>query len=112
MISGFVNIKKKDEETMRKTLLKKIIVLTSFSFLFLAMVTLLAKAAVVAPVDRYGFGVALFKDRDPWNYPANEIILQRYGIPYDVYNSTDMGNVDLSKYTKVCLLYTSPSPRD
>jgi len=88
---------------MRKTLLKKIIALTSFSFLFLAMVTLLANAAVVAPVDRYGFGVALFKDRDPWSYPANEIILQRYGIPYDVYNSTDMGNVDLSKYAKVVI---------
>jgi len=88
---------------MRKTLLKKIVTLTSFSFLLLAMVTLLANAAVIAPVDRYGFGVALFKDRDPWDYPANEIILQRYGIPYDVYNSTDMGNVDLSKYTKVVI---------
>ena len=88
---------------MRKTLLKKIVALTSFSFLLLAMITLLANAAVIAPVNRYGFGVALFKDKDPWDYPANEIILQRYGIPYDVYNSTDMGNVDLSKYTRVVI---------
>lgn len=88
---------------MRKTLLKKIVALTSFSFLFLATITTIANAAVVAPVDRYGFGVALFKDKDPWNHPANEIILKRYGIPYDVYNSTDMGNVDLSKYAKVII---------
>lgn len=63
----------------------------------------IATLAFAASVDKYGFGVAIFKNVDPWDYPANEIVLKRYGIPYDVYNSSDMGNVDLSKYSKVVI---------
>lgn len=61
----------------------------------------LANTAMAAPLKPHGFGVALFKNVDPWGYPANEVLLKRYGIPYDVYNSTDIGTVDLSKYAKV-----------
>ncbi|HDI07985.1 MAG TPA: hypothetical protein ENF76_06450 [Candidatus Bathyarchaeota archaeon] len=92
---------------MRKNSLK-IATLVIIGFFCLATITTLANAAVVAPVDRYGFGVALFKDADPWGYPANEIVLKRYGIPYDLYNSTDIGNVDLSKYAKVVIASDQP----
>jgi hypothetical protein len=63
----------------------------------------IGNTAVVVPVDKYDFGIAIFKNLDSWGYPANEIILSRYGIPYDVYNSTDIGNIDLSKYAKVVI---------
>jgi len=45
--------------------------------------------------------VALFKDSDPWYYTAIEEILTAYGTTYDVYNSSQMGVVDLSPYEKV-----------
>ena len=82
--------------------------LVTLSFILLATIiaaTLapVANTALAAPVSPYGFGAALFKNVDAWNYPANEIILKRYGIPYDVYNSTDIGTVDLSKYGKVII---------
>jgi hypothetical protein len=80
--------------------LKKLPVLLSLSFVFLAS---LATITVAAPVEKYGFGIALFKDIDPWGYPSNEVVLKRYGIPYDVYNSSDMGGIDLSKYAKVVI---------
>lgn len=93
---------------LEKSSSKKLAILMSLGFIFLATITAaaltsIANAAVVAPVDRYGFGVALFKNYDPWDYPANEIVLKRYGIPYDVYNSSDIGNVDLLKYAKVVI---------
>lgn len=71
--------------------------------IIIAALTPLANTAMAAPVEPFGFGVALFKNDDPWGYPANEVLLKRYGIPYDVYNSTDMGTVDLSKYAKVII---------
>lgn len=82
--------------------------LATVSFILLATITAAALApvantALAAPVNPYGFGVALFKNVDAWDYPANEVILKRYGIPYDVYNSTDIGTVDLSKYGKVII---------
>jgi clostripain len=45
--------------------------------------------------------VALFKDSDPWGYTAIEDILIANGTSYDVYNSSQMGTVDLSSYEKV-----------
>jgi len=82
--------------------------LATLSFILLATmiaatVAPVANTALAAPVNPYGFGVALFKNVDAWDYPANEVILKRYGIPYDLYNSTDMGTVDLSKYGKVII---------
>ena len=93
---------------LRKSSLKRIAASTGLSFLFVAMIattalTSMVNAAIDAPVDKYGFGVALFKNNDPWDYPANEIVLKKYGIPYDVYNSSDIGNVDLSRYAKVVI---------
>lgn len=82
--------------------------LATLSFVLIAAITAAALmpvtyTAVAASANPYGFGVALFKNNDPWNQPANEVILKRYGIPYDVYNSTDIGNVDLSRYSKVII---------
>jgi clostripain len=45
--------------------------------------------------------VALFKDSNPWSYTAIEDILTDNGTSYDVYNSSQMGVVDLSSYEKV-----------
>jgi hypothetical protein len=45
--------------------------------------------------------VALFKDSNPWYYTAIEDILTDNGTTYDVYNSSQMGIVDLSSYEKV-----------
>jgi hypothetical protein len=94
-------MKKKNHLTFR-------VLLATLSFILLATIVAAALApsaytAMAAPVDPYGFGVALFKNVDAWGYPANEVILKRYGIPYDVYNSTDIGTVDLSKYAKVII---------
>ncbi len=93
---------------LKKASSKKTVALTGLGFIFLAMMTTAAltttvNAAVVAPVEKYGFGVAIFKDEDPWGYPSNEMVLKMYGIPYDVYNSSYMGNVSLSKYAKVII---------
>jgi len=90
----------------RKNMNKKHLATLSFILLATIIATTLApmtRTATAAPVDPYGFGVALFKNVDAWGYPANEVILKRYGIPYDVYNSTDIGTVDLSKYAKVII---------
>jgi len=96
------------EDMLRKPTLKRIAASTGLGFVFVTMIvamtlTSMVNAAIDAPVDKYGFGVALFKNNDPWNYPANEIVLKRYGIPYDVYNSSDIENVDLSRYAKVVI---------
>jgi len=45
--------------------------------------------------------VALFQDSNPWGYTAIEDLLIANGISYDVYNSANMGVVDLSPYDKV-----------
>jgi len=47
--------------------------------------------------------VALFKNVDPWGYPANEEALSLYGIAYAVFSSSDFGLVDLSGYSKVVI---------
>jgi thermitase len=47
--------------------------------------------------------VALFKNVDPWDYPANEEALSLYGIAYAVFSSSDFGLVDLSSFSKVVI---------
>ncbi len=93
---------------LEKPSCNKLSKLATLSFALIAIVAAVALApiiytAVAAPVSPYGFGIALFKNNDPWGSTANELILKRYGIPYDVYNSTDIGTVDLSKYAKVII---------
>ena len=92
---------------LEKSSSKKLSALLSLSLVFLAAFTTAAlvgtKTAFAASANPYGFGVALFRNNDPWAYAANEIVLKRYGMPYDIYNSTDMGIVDLSKYAKVVI---------
>jgi thermitase len=47
--------------------------------------------------------VALFQNWDPWDYPSNEEALNRYGVPYVVFSSSDFGRIDLSAFTKVVI---------
>ncbi len=47
--------------------------------------------------------VALFKNVDPWADATNEAVLSFYGIPYTVFNSSHIGRVDLSWYSKVVI---------
>jgi thermitase len=48
--------------------------------------------------------VAIFQNMDPWDYPANEEALDRYGIPYVIFSSGDFGSVDLSSFAKVVIV--------
>ncbi|MEM2583426.1 MAG: choice-of-anchor J domain-containing protein, partial [Candidatus Thermoplasmatota archaeon] len=47
--------------------------------------------------------VAIFMDNNPWNMPSIQDVLDYYGISYDIYGSSDIGNVDLSQYDKVII---------
>ncbi|KKN39428.1 hypothetical protein LCGC14_0743540 [marine sediment metagenome] len=52
--------------------------------------------------------IAIFRDRFPWQgapygHNVTEPILVANGISYDIYNSSDMGIVDLSPYQKVII---------
>ncbi|CAD7767005.1 MAG: Subtilase family protein [Candidatus Argoarchaeum ethanivorans] len=47
--------------------------------------------------------IALFKDRDSWGYASNEEVLLKYGLPYTVFTSSDMGDVNLSEYGKIVI---------
>ncbi|MGD8543639.1 MAG: S8 family serine peptidase [Candidatus Bathyarchaeota archaeon] len=47
--------------------------------------------------------VALFKNWDPWGYPANEEALSLYNINYIVFDSNDFGVVDLNSFSKVVI---------
>jgi len=47
--------------------------------------------------------VALFQNWRPWDYPSNEEALDRYGIPYVVFSSSDFGRVDLGMFMKVVI---------
>jgi len=51
---------------------------------------------------------AIFQDAYPWDYNSTDIILDMYGIPYDIYNSSDFGAVDLSPYQKVIISSDQP----
>jgi hypothetical protein len=46
---------------------------------------------------------ALFKNVDPWGYPANEEVLSLNGIPYAVFSSKDFGRVNLTSFSKVII---------
>ena len=48
--------------------------------------------------------VALFRNNLPWNLNVTEPILEKYSIPYDIYNSSDFGVVDLSAYKKAIIV--------
>ncbi len=52
--------------------------------------------------------VAIFRDIIPWFLNATEPILEDYGIPYTVFDSSDMGVVDLSSYQKVIIASDQP----
>jgi subtilisin family serine protease len=52
--------------------------------------------------------IALFKDRDPWGYASNEEVLLKYGLPYTVFTSSDMGDVNLSEYGKIVIASQQP----
>jgi len=47
--------------------------------------------------------VALFQNYDSWDYPSNQEALDRYGVPYVVFRSSDFGRADLSGFTKVVI---------
>jgi hypothetical protein len=89
-----------DKEMFEKSSITKLCALTILGLIFFAALAARGSAASASP---YGFGVALFQNLNPWTYPANQIVLDRYGIPFDVYNSTDIGVVNLSKYSKVVI---------
>jgi len=52
--------------------------------------------------------VALFQDREPWGFRSNKDILYANGIPFKVFTSSDMGNADLSIYTKAIISSAQP----
>ncbi|MBD3211426.1 MAG: trypsin-like serine protease [Candidatus Lokiarchaeota archaeon] len=47
--------------------------------------------------------IAIFRDQLPWGLNVTEPILIKYNIPYNVYNSSDFGTIDLSFYEKVII---------
>ncbi len=47
---------------------------------------------------------ALFQDYEPWGLRSIKDILYANGIPFKVFSTYDMGNVDLSKYTKAIIV--------
>lgn len=77
----------------------------------LLMAVLFVAASMMADVEASATSntsVALFKDADPWASAENEAILTFYGIPYAVFNSSHMGRVDLSWYSKVIIASDQP----
>jgi len=55
-----------------------------------------------------GGKVLLIKDVDPWGYSSNEEVLMNLGISYDVANSRDVADIDLSKYKVVIIASDQP----
>ncbi|MBC7129377.1 MAG: choice-of-anchor J domain-containing protein, partial [Thermoplasmatales archaeon] len=47
--------------------------------------------------------VAIFEDYDLWGLSSIQQVLDLHGIAYDIYGSSDIGNVDLSQYDKVII---------
>jgi hypothetical protein len=47
--------------------------------------------------------VAVFQDAYPWGFNSTDVILEKYGISYDIYSSLDFGIADLSSYQKVII---------
>jgi hypothetical protein len=67
--------------------------------IFLAVSPMASVEATPPP----GLSIALFKNVDPWADATNEAVLSFYGIPYTILNSSHMGRVDLSWYSKVVI---------
>ncbi|MGY5875466.1 MAG: CARDB domain-containing protein [Candidatus Thorarchaeota archaeon] len=57
---------------------------------------------------------AIFQDDWPWPYTDNPestaIALAGYGIPYDIYPHTSMGNVNLENYTRIIISSSQSVP--
>ena len=53
--------------------------------------------------------VALFQDREPWGGRYIKEILYANGIPFKVFSSSQIGNVDLGIYTKVIVSSVQPN---
>lgn len=47
--------------------------------------------------------VCLFRNFDPWSYPADEKALSIYGIPCAIFDSSKFGSIDLSKFLKAVI---------
>jgi len=52
--------------------------------------------------------VAIFQDQAPWGSTANESYLTANGIPYTIYDSADIGVVDLAPFDKVVISSQQP----
>ena len=57
----------------------------------------------VFPFGTIAGPVAIFRDLYPWGFNSTDVVLDLFGIPYTIYNSSDMGIVDLSPYQKVII---------
>ena len=51
----------------------------------------------------------IIKDCNAWNAPANESVLQDYGIPYDVITSAGLEDTERGSYTDIILVSTQPA---
>ncbi|MGY5857749.1 MAG: CARDB domain-containing protein [Candidatus Thorarchaeota archaeon] len=57
---------------------------------------------------------AMFQDEWPWPFTTNPdataIALNEFGIAYDIFPSSSMGNVDLENYTRIIISSSQPQP--
>jgi hypothetical protein len=60
---------------------------------------------VVAPVSAQPTNVAIFRDNDPMGMglTSNQDFLTAHGISYTIYDSTQIGTINLSQYDKVII---------
>jgi hypothetical protein len=54
--------------------------------------------------------VALFQDGSPWGSNQNESLLAARGIPFQIFPSSRMGDLDLTQFRKVILVSQQPDP--
>jgi len=69
----------------------------------IAIILLVSLLAVINPVGAQPTNVAIFQDHDPWDFTANQDFLTAHGISYTIYNSAQIGTVNLSLYDKVII---------
>jgi len=62
-----------------------------------------ANNAMSANINVQPIKVALFKNVDPWEYPANEEALDQYGVPYAIFSSDDFTRINITKFSKVII---------
>jgi PKD repeat protein len=53
--------------------------------------------------------VAIFKDANPWGSVATETILNMYGIPYEIHNSSEFGTLDFSQFGMIVISGDQPT---